>query len=126
MTAKTIARSSLSMAPIVFAFSLASAFGQRTPKGDVPSAAPADQGCVNQGSDRREFAPVVCWLQQQMSWKSDHEPHFALSANQIEPTSGWRGHPTWYSTCAMEMITGGCSALAFVMTERGGDTFSRR
>ena len=78
MTAKTIARSSLSMAPIVFAFALASAFGQSAPKGDVPSAAPADQGCVNQGSDRREFAPVVCWLQRQMSWKSDHEPHFAL------------------------------------------------
>jgi hypothetical protein len=38
----------------------------------------AKQGCVNQGNDRREFAPVVCWLQRHMSWKSDHEPHFAL------------------------------------------------
>jgi hypothetical protein len=42
------------------------------------SAVPADQGCVNQGSDRREFAPVVCWMQRHMSWKSEHEPHFAL------------------------------------------------
>ncbi len=38
----------------------------------------ASQGCVNQGSDRREFATVVCWLQRQLSWKSEHEPHFAL------------------------------------------------
>lgn len=78
MIAKTVARSSLSIAAVVFAFSLASALDQRTPKVDVPSANPGDQGCVNQGSDRREFAPVVCWLQQHMSWKSEHEPHFAL------------------------------------------------
>jgi hypothetical protein len=37
-----------------------------------------DQGCVNQGRDRRGFAPVVCWMQRHMSWKSEHEPHFAL------------------------------------------------
>src|ERR1700692_1902355 len=42
------------------------------------SALRASQGCVNQGNDRREFAPVVCWLQRRMSWKSKHEPHFAL------------------------------------------------
>ncbi len=43
-----------------------------------PSAPGANQGCVNQGSDRREFAPVVCWLQRHLSWKSKHKPHFAL------------------------------------------------
>ena len=40
-----------------------------------------DQGCVNQGDDRREFAPVICWLQQRFSWKSEHEPHFVLIGN---------------------------------------------
>ena len=78
MTVKTIARSSLSVAAIVFSVALAFALGQRTFKVDVPSAAPVDQGCVNQGNDRREFAPVICWLQRQMSWKSEHEPHFVL------------------------------------------------
>jgi hypothetical protein len=78
MTAKTIARSSSSVAALVFAFAMTFALGQSTPKVDSPSVAPVDQGCVNQGSDRREFAPVVCWLQRQLSWKSEHEPHFAL------------------------------------------------
>ena len=78
MIAKTVACSSLSVAAIVFALWLALALGQRAPKVDVLSATPVDQGCVNQGNDRREFAPVVCWLQQHMSWKSEHEPHFAL------------------------------------------------
>lgn len=76
MTVKTVARSSLSVAAIVIALGPAFALGQRTAKVDVPSATPVDQGCVNQGNDRREFAPVVCWLQRGMSWKSEHEPHF--------------------------------------------------
>ena len=78
MIAKIVSCSSLFVAAIVFALWLAFALGQRASKVDVPSAAPVDQGCVNQGNDRREFAPVVCWLQQRMSWKSEHEPHFAL------------------------------------------------
>jgi hypothetical protein len=78
MTIKTVARNSLSIAVIVIVFALAPVLGQRTAKVDVPSAMPADQGCVNQGKDRRGFAPVVCWLQRRMSWKSKHEPHFAL------------------------------------------------
>ena len=75
MNVKITARSSLLIAMILSAVALAP--GQNTPK-TLPSATPADQGCVNQGNDRREFAPVVCWLQQHMSWKSEHEPHFAL------------------------------------------------
>ena len=35
----------------------------------------ADQGCVNQGSDRRMAASVVCGMQQKLSWKSEHLPH---------------------------------------------------
>jgi len=37
-----------------------------------------EKACVNQGIDHRKFAPVVCWLQRGLSWKSDHEPHFFL------------------------------------------------
>lgn len=76
MNVKIIARSSLLVAMILIAVALAPS--QDIPKVNLPSATPADQGCVNQGNDRREFAPVVCWLQQHMSWKSEHEPHFAL------------------------------------------------
>ncbi len=36
---------------------------------------PADQGCVNQGSDRRMAASIVCGMQQKLSWKSEHLPH---------------------------------------------------
>jgi hypothetical protein len=54
---------------------------QQSPGTDVQSSPRADQGCVNQGDDRREFAPVVCWLQQRLSWKSDHRPHFATIGN---------------------------------------------
>jgi hypothetical protein len=76
MRIKTRVRTSLFVVVIVFAFALA-APAQRPPD-VVHSAVPTDQGCVNQGSDRREFAPVVCWMQRHMSWKSEHEPHFAL------------------------------------------------
>lgn len=34
------------------------------------------QGCVNQGKDRRVFAPAICWAQRHLSWKSRHRPHF--------------------------------------------------
>lgn len=36
------------------------------------------QGCVNQGNDRRLGAPVVCWAQRHLSWKSEREPAFVL------------------------------------------------
>jgi hypothetical protein len=38
-----------------------------------PSAR-SKQGCVNEGADRRWGAPVVCWLQRQLSWKSENRP----------------------------------------------------
>jgi hypothetical protein len=75
---KKAARNWFSIAAIVMAFALASTLAQTTPKVDELSATAADQGCVNQGKDRRALAPIVCWLQQRMSWKSEHEPHFAL------------------------------------------------
>jgi hypothetical protein len=77
MLAKATTRSSLSIAVIVSVFALVSVPAQRPPD-LVHSDVTADQGCVNQGSDRREFAPVVCWMQRHMSWKSEHEPDFAL------------------------------------------------
>jgi len=40
----------------------------------VPPTNRVDQGCVNQGYDRRIGAPVVCWLQRHLSWKSEREP----------------------------------------------------
>ncbi len=40
----------------------------------VPPSTRLDQGCVNQGYDRRLAAPVVCWLQRHLSWKSEQEP----------------------------------------------------
>jgi len=37
---------------------------------------PRDQGCVNQGEDRRLMALPVCWAQRHLSWKSNEEPSF--------------------------------------------------
>lgn len=82
MTNKTAVRNSLLLAAVVIAFALTSALGQPIPKENMTSTAPANQGCVNQGKDRRGFAPVVCWLQRRMSWRSEHEPHFALLGKQ--------------------------------------------
>jgi hypothetical protein len=78
MIVKTGTRSVVAVAAIASVFALAFALRQRTHEVDAPSATQVDQGCVNQGNDRREFAPVICWLQRQMSWKSEHEPHFVL------------------------------------------------
>lgn len=81
MTRRKRVRSSLSVAVIVIALGLVFALAEGLRKVDTPAASPADQGCVNQGSDRRECAPVICWLQRQMSWKSEHPPHFVLIGN---------------------------------------------
>lgn len=48
----------------------------------------ASQGCVNQGSDRRIAAPVICWAQRQFSWKSEHQPHFLLLENHDRTSLG--------------------------------------
>jgi hypothetical protein len=44
----------------------------------VASATSADQGCINQGNDRRFAAAVICPAQRHLSWKSEHDPHFVL------------------------------------------------
>jgi hypothetical protein len=79
--AHRITRRALPLAAIVIALGLGFALAPGVRKVDAPCAAPAGQDCVNQGSDRREFAPVICWLQRHMSWKSEHEPHFVSVGN---------------------------------------------
>jgi hypothetical protein len=37
---------------------------------------PGDQGCINQGGDRRLLAKPICWAQRHLSWKSQSEPSF--------------------------------------------------
>lgn len=76
-----IVRRSLAAAAMVITLGVVFALAQSVRKADTPAASPADQGCVNQGSDRRECATVICWMQRQMSWKSEHEPHFVLIGN---------------------------------------------
>ena len=90
-----------------------------------PSAPGANQGCVNQGSDRREFAPVVCWLQRHLSWKSKHKPHFALIGKSNATNLGLHGLPMRSSICPRVTATGACSASAFATTVPGVVTFSQ-
>jgi hypothetical protein len=40
------------------------------------STLPREQGCVNQGNDRRLMPLPVCWAQRHLSWRSDEEPYF--------------------------------------------------
>ena len=47
----------------------------------VPPRTRLDQGCVHQGNDRRLAAPVVCWLQRHLSWKSPREPRLRAWGN---------------------------------------------
>jgi hypothetical protein len=55
---------------------------------DTNTAERLDQGCVNQGNDRRVGAPVVCWAQRHLSWKSEHEPAFLLIGSQQRTSIG--------------------------------------
>lgn len=49
------------------------------PSESLPAVTPpSDQGCINQGQDRRMAATVICWAQRHLSWKSEKEPHFVL------------------------------------------------
>jgi hypothetical protein len=52
-----------------FACALGLAFGFHTyiAESFVAPTTPSNQGCVNQGSDRRIAAPVVCWAQRHLS-----------------------------------------------------------
>ena len=63
---------------VVCTLNLAYASEARTRKLPAAGAGLANQGCVNQGKDRRVAAPLVCWAQRHLSWKSNHEPHFVL------------------------------------------------
>jgi hypothetical protein len=47
---------------------------QRPCKLYVPPRRRTDQGCINQGADRRHAAFLVCGLQKRLSWKSDEKP----------------------------------------------------
>ncbi len=78
---RKLARTSLTVAAMVIAVGMVFALAHGVRRVDTASASPADQGCVDQGRDRRECAPVICWLQRQLSWKSEHEPRFALIGN---------------------------------------------
>ncbi len=78
MLVKAATRNSVAAAVIVIALALVFARCQRIREVGIQSAMGGGQGCINQGNDRREFAPVICWLQRRMSWKSEHEPHFVL------------------------------------------------
>ncbi|MGH9535370.1 MAG: hypothetical protein ACRD2E_10980 [Terriglobales bacterium] len=39
------------------------------------------QGCVNQGADRRYFAPLICSSQRRFSWKSNGPPRLWIIGN---------------------------------------------
>lgn len=57
----------------------------------------SSQGCVNQGNDRRIAAPVICWAQQHMSWKSNHKPDFLLIGDPKGVTIGLAWPPYFVS-----------------------------
>jgi len=66
----------VAVAALAFVLFPAFALSQQNHEAKMPHGLRADQGCVNQGNDRREFAPVVCWLQRHLSWRSEHKPYF--------------------------------------------------
>lgn len=70
----------------VFCFMLACPT-QAAKSSDAP-AAPVSQGCVNQGSDRRVGATIICWAQRHLSWNSEHEPRFVLVGNAERTSIG--------------------------------------
>ena len=56
--------------------------------GSLQSQPASAQGCVNQGNDPRVGAPVVCWAQRELSWKSDHRPYFLLIGSRLNTSLG--------------------------------------
>jgi hypothetical protein len=67
----------LAIAAIAFVISPVFAFSQQSHEAKMAYGLRVDQGCINQGNDRREFSPVVCWLQRHLSWRSEQKPYFA-------------------------------------------------
>ena len=70
----------------VLCFALA--FPAQSAKSSIAPQAPASQGCIDQGSDRRIAAAVVCWAQRHLSWKSKHKPSFVLIGNAKRTSIG--------------------------------------
>jgi hypothetical protein len=80
---KTIAQFALAVCAAAILIAAARGTAANVPSPDakfvpVPRGKPAQQGCVNQGSDVRVGAPFVCWAQRHLSWKSSRQPHFLL------------------------------------------------
>jgi hypothetical protein len=65
---------SLLLTVLLFALTFSSVSAVGHPQPDVAPNGRIDQGCVNQGRDRRIAAPIVCGLQRKLSWKSEHAP----------------------------------------------------
>ena len=75
-------------AVLLSALGLAFAFFHHPRQLNAAPGASVDQGCINQGHDRRMWATEVCWAQRRLSWKSDHEPHFMLLGNPRRTSIG--------------------------------------
>jgi hypothetical protein len=67
-------RAFLAGTAFVFAFGVVLAVPGRPCKLYRPPTTRVDQGCINQGNDRRVAAALVCGLQQELSWKSEDRP----------------------------------------------------
>lgn len=78
MSSTVAIRGVLVLAALVLAWTLAYIVRPRGCALYVPPATRVDQGCINQGNDRRVAAPLVCWAQRRRSWKSDREPRFLV------------------------------------------------
>lgn len=61
---------------------------------------PGEQGCINQGADRRLFPMPICWAQRHFSWKSENEPSFVSIGNAQRINLGLAWPPylviNWY------------------------------
>lgn len=88
---KLLSSSSVALAALVLALSPTPALSQEGERAKASPEGHVNQGCVNQGSDRREFAPVICWLQRHLSWKSEHQPYF----RSIGPSAGTHVGLAW-------------------------------
>jgi hypothetical protein len=65
----------------------------------VPPTTRIDQGCINQGNDRRLAAPFVCWAQRHLSWKSEREPRLLLIGKPQQTHMGLAWPPYLVFNC---------------------------
>ena len=94
----------LIVAVLLSALGLAIAFHHHPGNSSATPAALLDQGCVNQGTDRRMWGTEICWAQRHLSWKSEHEPHFVLLGSPRGPSLGLAWPP--YLVCNTPAGTG--------------------